>query len=78
VAYQEVDGERREVSAGYVLKGRRQVGFEVGDHDPTRPLVIDHSTGTRRKDYFRARKFFECLSLSCDLEQALTSGRRAG
>jgi hypothetical protein len=41
VAYQEVDGRRREVSAAYVLKGRRHVGFEVGDYDPSRPLVID-------------------------------------
>jgi hypothetical protein len=41
VAYQEVDGGRREVAADYVLKGRRQVGFRVGDYDPTRPLVID-------------------------------------
>jgi hypothetical protein len=41
VAYQEIDGGRREVAADYVLKGRRQVGFRVGDYDTTRPLVID-------------------------------------
>jgi hypothetical protein len=41
VAYQEVDGQRREVAAVYVVKGRRQVGFEVGDYDPAKPLVID-------------------------------------
>ena len=41
VAYQEIDGERREVAADYVLQGRRRVGFRVGDYDPTRPLVID-------------------------------------
>ncbi|MET0650394.1 MAG: SBBP repeat-containing protein, partial [Pyrinomonadaceae bacterium] len=41
VAYQEIDGGRREVAADYVLQGRRRVGFRVGDYDPTRPLVID-------------------------------------
>lgn len=41
VAYQEINGQRREVAASYVLKGQRQVGFEVGDYDPARPLVID-------------------------------------
>ncbi|HWT03472.1 MAG TPA: Ig-like domain-containing protein [Pyrinomonadaceae bacterium] len=40
-AYQETDGERREVAANYVLKGGREVAFEVGDYDPARPLVID-------------------------------------
>ncbi|HWT03106.1 MAG TPA: Ig-like domain-containing protein [Pyrinomonadaceae bacterium] len=41
VAYQETDGERREVAARYVLKGAREVGFEVGEYDAERPLVID-------------------------------------
>ncbi|HYG82932.1 MAG TPA: SBBP repeat-containing protein, partial [Pyrinomonadaceae bacterium] len=40
-AYQETDGARREVAANYVLKGGREVAFEVGDYDPARPLVID-------------------------------------
>ncbi|HEX8353627.1 MAG TPA: SBBP repeat-containing protein [Pyrinomonadaceae bacterium] len=41
-AYQEeADGRRVEVAARYVPRGRREVGFEVGPHDPARPLVID-------------------------------------
>jgi Bacterial Ig domain/Beta-propeller repeat/Carboxypeptidase regulatory-like domain/IPT/TIG domain/Bacterial TSP3 repeat len=40
VAYQEVDGRRREVASRYVVKGR-QVGFAVGAYDATRELVID-------------------------------------
>jgi uncharacterized repeat protein (TIGR01451 family) len=40
-AYQEIDGERREVSASYRITGKRQVRFKVGEHDPCRPLVID-------------------------------------
>ncbi|HKR11948.1 MAG TPA: SBBP repeat-containing protein [Pyrinomonadaceae bacterium] len=41
VAYQEIDGQRRTVPANYVVKNRRQVGFQLGAYDPSRPLVID-------------------------------------
>lgn len=39
--YQEVHGVQREVPGGYVLKGKHQVGFQVGPYDTRRPLVID-------------------------------------
>jgi hypothetical protein len=39
--YQVVDGARREVVGNYVMKNRKQVGFEVGSYDPAQPLVID-------------------------------------
>jgi len=41
VAYQEVNGVKQEVSAGYVPKGLGRVGFQLGDYDSTRPLIID-------------------------------------
>jgi hypothetical protein len=41
VIYQEVRGARRKVSGGYVLRGRREVGFRVGAYDRGAPLVID-------------------------------------
>jgi pimeloyl-ACP methyl ester carboxylesterase len=41
VVYQEIGGARQPVSGRYVLKGGLEVGFEVGPHDPTLPLVID-------------------------------------
>jgi hypothetical protein len=41
VIYQEVHGARRAVEGGYVLRGRREVGFRVGEYDPRHPLVID-------------------------------------
>jgi photosystem II stability/assembly factor-like uncharacterized protein len=41
VAYQEVQGERREVQARYVLKSNREIMFDVGDYDRSLPLVID-------------------------------------
>src|SRR5207245_8528560 len=39
--YQEVNGERREVRSGYVMKGSGRVGFSVGAYDAGRPLIID-------------------------------------
>ncbi|MCH7771009.1 MAG: SBBP repeat-containing protein, partial [Bacteroidetes bacterium] len=41
VIYQEIDGNRKAVSGGYVLQGERQVSFEIADYDPGRSLVID-------------------------------------
>src|SRR5215468_4339925 len=40
VAYQEIAGTRRTVSAAYVVAGD-EYGFRVRDYDPTRPVVID-------------------------------------
>ena len=40
VAYQDVAGQRQTVTSRYVLKGK-EVGIEVGEHDRSRPLVID-------------------------------------
>lgn len=39
--YQRVDGERRLVAARFVLEGGRDVGFEIGGYDHSRPLIID-------------------------------------
>ena len=41
VIYQDVDGVRKEIPGGYVLKGADQVGFQVAAYDLSRPLVID-------------------------------------
>lgn len=41
VIYQEMDGERKFVRGSYALKGRKEVGFEVGEYDSAKPLVID-------------------------------------
>ncbi len=41
VIYQLVDGVRREVAGTYVIRNRRNVGFEVAAYDLTKPLVID-------------------------------------
>jgi len=41
VAYQEVNGSRREVASRYALKGKQEVVFELGEYDHARPLVID-------------------------------------
>ncbi len=39
--YQEVANGRREIEGRYVKRGRQAVGFEVGDYDTTKSLVID-------------------------------------
>jgi hypothetical protein len=41
IVYQEVDGERRPVDGGYAVNGNGQVGFDIGEYDTARPLVID-------------------------------------
>lgn len=40
-AYQEIGGVRQTVACRYVLAGVDRVGFELGEYDRTRPLVID-------------------------------------
>lgn len=41
VAWQEIGGERREVSCRYRMLPGPQLGFTLGDWDRSRPLVID-------------------------------------
>jgi beta-propeller repeat-containing protein len=45
VTYQEMNGRRQEIANRYVLRGGRQVGFELAAYDPARPLVIDPVLG---------------------------------
>jgi uncharacterized repeat protein (TIGR01451 family) len=40
-AYQEFGGERIEVSSAFDVGSGSSYGFDLGDYDPTRPLVID-------------------------------------
>jgi hypothetical protein len=41
VAYQEIDGEHRRVDARYKTGRGGNIGFEIGDYDRDRPLIID-------------------------------------
>jgi hypothetical protein len=42
IAYQEaLNGARQPVAVRYLIKGGRKVAFDVGQHDPSRSLVID-------------------------------------
>jgi hypothetical protein len=41
VAYQELDGARREVASRYQINRRREVTFALAEYDATKPLVID-------------------------------------
>jgi hypothetical protein len=40
-AYQTIDGIEREVFSRYIVRGKLEVGFELGTYDRSRPLVID-------------------------------------
>ena len=39
--YQEIGGSKQTVSGGYKVSGGKRVGFSIGAHDPTKPLVVD-------------------------------------
>ena len=39
--YQEVGGQKQKVAGRFILRGEREVGFEIGEYDRSRPLVID-------------------------------------
>jgi hypothetical protein len=39
--YQEISGERKEIAANYVVKDETQIGFEIGEYDASKPLIID-------------------------------------
>jgi hypothetical protein len=41
VLYQDGPNGRTTISGKYALKGRREIGFEIGRYDRSRPLVID-------------------------------------
>ncbi len=41
IVFQEINGQRHLIEGHYVLLGKREAGFEVGEYDRARPLVID-------------------------------------
>jgi len=41
VVYQETGSDRASVAGKYVIKGTNEIGFEIGNYDRSKPLVID-------------------------------------
>jgi hypothetical protein len=41
VAYQEIDGKRRQIDVAYVKLSKDEYGFKVGEYDKTKELIID-------------------------------------
>ena len=41
VVYQELNGQRVAIDGHFVIRGRREIGFEIGRYDTDSPLVID-------------------------------------
>ena len=76
IAYQERNGTREEVSASYIRKGVSGIGFQLGDYDRSRPLIIDpvlvYST------YLGGNGFDQGYAIAVDsLGSAYVTGRTA-
>jgi len=41
VVYQQIDGATQMIPASYVIKGKKQIAFEIANYDRSKPLVID-------------------------------------
>lgn len=41
VVYQQIDNARRIVPASYLIKGKKQIAFQIASYDRSKPLVID-------------------------------------
>jgi len=41
VVYQQIDGTRRLIPASYLIKGKKQIAFQIANYDRSKPLVID-------------------------------------
>ena len=41
VVYQQIDGARRMIPASYLIKGKKQIAFQIENYDRSKPLVID-------------------------------------
>ncbi len=67
VAWQDVDGQRREVAARFVVAAGGSVSFALGDYDATLPLIIDpylvYAT------YFGGSSFDEGFAVAVDAQQ---------
>ncbi|HJP92353.1 MAG TPA: SBBP repeat-containing protein [Pyrinomonadaceae bacterium] len=43
VVYQQIDDARRIIPASYLIKGKKQIAFQIANYDRSKPLVIDPS-----------------------------------
>ena len=41
VVYQQIDNARRIIPASYLIKGKKQIAFQIANYDRSKPLVID-------------------------------------
>ena len=69
VAYQEIDGKRIFVDAGFVRKKHKEIGFQVGSYDKRRELVIDPSIVY--SSYLGGKSQDEALGVSLDGQDAI-------
>jgi len=41
VLYQEIDGRRKPIAGNYILQAAHRAGFQIGEYDKSKPLIID-------------------------------------
>ena len=41
IVYQQIDDARRMIPASYLIKGKKQIAFQIANYDRSKPLVID-------------------------------------
>lgn len=41
VVYQQIDNTRRIIPASYLIKGKKQIAFQIASYDRSKPLIID-------------------------------------
>jgi hypothetical protein len=66
VIYQEADGGRRTIEGGYRRRAGAQIGFEIGDYDHTKPLVIDPVLSTVFSTYLGGSNEDVALGIGVD------------
>ncbi len=64
--YQETDGATKEIEGSYVLKGKNQIGFQLGKYDESKPLVIDPVLTLNYSTYLGGTADEESYSIAID------------
>ena len=66
VAYQQVNGKRRAVDAGFILSADNNVGFQLGNYDHSRELVIDPSVSVAYATYLGGNNVSAAEAITID------------